>query len=93
MKEEAEAEEIDIDDAPEEFLDPVTCNLMDDPVKLPSSGTVVDRLTIKKHLMKRKRRAQAKRLKKVEGNLLVSLSLRNRTVRSICQTIQTNKNR
>ena len=51
MKDEAEAEEIDIDDAPDEFLDPVTCNLMDDPVKLPSSGTVVDRLTIKKHLM------------------------------------------
>lgn len=50
-KGEADAEEIDIDDAPEEFLDPVMATLMDDPVMLPSSQTVVDRLTIKKHLM------------------------------------------
>ena len=25
--------------------------LMEDPVQLPSSGTIIDRLTIKKHLM------------------------------------------
>lgn len=51
MKEEAEAEEIDIEDAPDDFLDALIGSLMDDPVKLPSSGAVVDRLTIKKHLM------------------------------------------
>lgn len=50
-KGEAEQEEIDIDDAPDEFLDPVMATLMEDPVLLPSSGTIVDRLTIKKHLM------------------------------------------
>ena len=38
-------------DAPDEFLDPVTCELMLDPVKLPSSGTVVDRKTIRQQLM------------------------------------------
>lgn len=27
------------------------CEIMTDPVKLPLSGTVVDRLTIKKHLL------------------------------------------
>lgn len=51
MKGEAEEMDIDIDDAPDEFLDPVMATLMVDPVMLPSSQTVVDRLTIKKHLM------------------------------------------
>lgn len=50
-KGEAEQEEIDIDDAPDEFLDPVMATLMEDPVMLPGSKTIVDRLTIKKHLM------------------------------------------
>lgn len=39
------------DDAPEEFLDPITTLLMEDPVKLPSSNIVVDRNTIEKHLL------------------------------------------
>ena len=43
--------EINTDDAPEEFLDPVTYSLMEDPVELPDSKTVIDRITIKKHLM------------------------------------------
>lgn len=43
--------------------------------------------------MHQERKAQVKRLRKVEGNLLVNLNLRNRTVRSICQMIQTNSNR
>ena len=38
------------DDAPEEYLDPLTCALMLDPVKLPS-GQVVDDATIQQHLL------------------------------------------
>ena len=37
MKGEADEMDIDIDDAPDEFLDPVMATLMDDPVMLPSS--------------------------------------------------------
>ena len=36
---------------PDEFLDPITQELMKDPVKLPSSGAVVDRSTITRHLL------------------------------------------
>eukprot|EP00753_Platysulcus_tardus_P004321 PLAT1253.1.p2 GENE.PLAT1253.1~~PLAT1253.1.p2 ORF type:complete len:252 (+),score=118.94 PLAT1253.1:113-757(+) len=32
--------------APDEFLDPVSCALMSDPVRLPTSNTVMDRKTI-----------------------------------------------
>ena len=35
------------DDAPDEFLDPITCELMKDPVELPNSHNIVDHLTIK----------------------------------------------
>jgi len=42
--------EIDIEDAPEEFLDPVMATLMEEPVLLETSGTIVDLLTIKMHL-------------------------------------------
>jgi len=38
-------------DAPDEFLDPVMYTLMRDPVKLPSSGAIVDLSTIKSHLL------------------------------------------
>jgi len=44
------AKEINYDDAPEEFLDQITTELMEDPVKLPSSGTIVDRTCIETHL-------------------------------------------
>ena len=37
--------------APEEFIDPITTCLMKDPVRLPSSSKILDRLTIKKHLI------------------------------------------
>lgn len=37
--------------APEEFLDPLTNEIMKDPVRLPSSGTIMDRVTIRKHLL------------------------------------------
>ena len=35
------------DDAPEELLDPLMFTLMEDPVELPGSKTIIDRLTIK----------------------------------------------
>ena len=38
-------------DAPDEFLDPLMCTFMKDPVVLPTSGTVIDRSTITQHLL------------------------------------------
>uniref|UniRef100_A0A0D6R1N6 RING-type E3 ubiquitin transferase n=1 Tax=Araucaria cunninghamii TaxID=56994 RepID=A0A0D6R1N6_ARACU len=38
-------------DIPDEFLDPIQCTLMKDPVILPSSKTTVDRPTIQRHLL------------------------------------------
>jgi ubiquitin conjugation factor E4 B len=38
------------DDAPEEFLDPLTYAIMEDPVELPDSHTIIDRITISKFL-------------------------------------------
>eukprot|EP00818_Percolomonas_sp_WS_P008819 CAMPEP_0117446966 /NCGR_PEP_ID=MMETSP0759-20121206/6624_1 /TAXON_ID=63605 /ORGANISM="Percolomonas cosmopolitus, Strain WS" /LENGTH=1113 /DNA_ID=CAMNT_0005239271 /DNA_START=174 /DNA_END=3512 /DNA_ORIENTATION=- len=45
------AEEEDYGDAPDEFLDGITYTLMEDPVKLPASGVVLDRSTIERHLL------------------------------------------
>ncbi|QRV77647.1 ubiquitin conjugation factor E4 [Ceratobasidium sp. AG-Ba] len=45
-----EAED-DLGDAPEEFMDPLMYTLMRDPVTLPSSRVVIDRSTIKAHLL------------------------------------------
>ncbi|KAF7298968.1 U-box domain-containing protein [Mycena indigotica] len=45
-----EAEE-DFDDIPEEFQDPLMYHLMRDPVLLPTSRTIIDRSTIKSHLL------------------------------------------
>ena len=42
---------INYDDAPEEFLDPLTYNLMENPVILPSSHMNIDRRTIEDYLM------------------------------------------
>lgn len=39
------------DDAPDEFLDPVTYTLMRDPVVMPTSDTSIDRATILRHLL------------------------------------------
>lgn len=39
------------DDVPDEFRDPVMDNIMLDPVKLPSSGQIMDRKNIIKHLL------------------------------------------
>lgn len=40
-----------LEDAPEEFLDPIMSTLMTDPVVLPSSHVIVDRTTIARHLL------------------------------------------
>ena len=42
---------INYDDAPEEFLDPLTYNLMENPVILPSSHINIDRRTIEDYLL------------------------------------------
>lgn len=39
------------ENAPDEFLDPVMSEFMTDPVLLPTSNTIVDRTTIKQHLL------------------------------------------
>ena len=38
-------------DAPDEFLDPLMCTFMKDPVLLPTSGNIIDRSTITQHLL------------------------------------------
>lgn len=43
--------QINYDDAPDNFLDPITTLIMEDPVLLPSSKTIVDRSTIETHLL------------------------------------------
>lgn len=40
-----------LEDAPDEFLDPIMSTLMTDPVILPSSHVTVDRTTIARHLL------------------------------------------
>jgi hypothetical protein len=46
-----EADESLYADAPEHYLDAIMSVLMKDPVKLPSSGQIVDRQTIARHLL------------------------------------------
>jgi ubiquitin conjugation factor E4 B len=50
VKEEEEANAAQLGDVPDEFQDPITADLMDDPVKLPS-GHSVDRAVITRHLL------------------------------------------
>jgi hypothetical protein len=45
-------EDIAYDNAPEDYLDPITDTLMTDPVMLPSSRKIVDRTTIARHLLR-----------------------------------------
>ncbi|RZC89307.1 hypothetical protein C5167_029210 [Papaver somniferum] len=51
----AAIEEMDVETAlgeiPDEFLDPIQCTLMRDPVTLPSSKATVDRLVMERHLL------------------------------------------
>ena len=46
-----EEEEADLGDIPEDFLDPLLSDLMKDPVILPISKNVIDRSTIRSHLL------------------------------------------
>ncbi|XP_052772600.1 ubiquitin conjugation factor E4 A-like isoform X2 [Mya arenaria] len=46
-----ELEEELMADAPEEFLDPIMGTLMREPVKLPTSGNIVDRSIISRHIL------------------------------------------
>ena len=46
------AEDAALKDAPAEFLDPLMGTVMKDPVLLPSSGNIVDRSTIARHLLR-----------------------------------------
>lgn len=50
-KEEDDQEEDDLGEIPDEFLDPLLANLMKDPVLLPRSQQVLDRSTIRSHLL------------------------------------------
>ncbi|KAF8645185.1 hypothetical protein AX16_008012 [Volvariella volvacea WC 439] len=43
--------EEELEDVPDEFLDPLMFTIMRDPVMLPASKTIVDRATIKSHLL------------------------------------------
>lgn len=43
--------EEEYDDIPDEFIDPISCTLMKDPVLLPTSGKIVDRAVIHRHLL------------------------------------------
>ncbi|GBG33867.1 Ubiquitin conjugation factor E4 A [Hondaea fermentalgiana] len=43
--------EADLGEAPEEFLDPIMQEVMEDPVLLPTSNAIVDRSVIEQHLL------------------------------------------
>lgn len=49
-KDEIDQAELDLDDVPDEFMDPIMAILMEDPVVLPSNN-IVDRSTISQHLL------------------------------------------
>ena len=50
-KEEDEAAEANLGEIPDDFLDPLMATLMEDPVLLPTSKNIVDRSTIRSHLL------------------------------------------
>jgi len=47
----AQSELSEMGDIPEEFLDPILNTMMNDPVILPSSGVILDRAVISRHLL------------------------------------------
>lgn len=49
-KDEIDQADLDLDDVPDEFMDPIMAILMEDPVILPSKN-IVDRSTISQHLL------------------------------------------
>ena len=48
----AKEEEDIVADAPDHFLDPIMGTLMRDPVLLPTSGNIMDRQTIARHILR-----------------------------------------
>ncbi|CAD6500453.1 BgTH12-07630 [Blumeria graminis f. sp. triticale] len=50
-KEEDDQDEEDLGQIPDEFLDPLLASLMHDPVLLPKSQQIIDRSTIRSHLL------------------------------------------
>jgi ubiquitin conjugation factor E4 B len=50
-KKEDEDAEAELGEIPDEFLDPLMYTLMEDPVILPVSKTIMDRSTIRSHLL------------------------------------------
>jgi hypothetical protein len=44
-------EELAMEDVPEEYLDPLMNDIMNDPVMLPTSGNIMDRDVIMRHLL------------------------------------------
>ncbi|KAJ4403561.1 Ubiquitin conjugation factor E4 [Didymella pomorum] len=50
-KEAADMEEADLGEYPDDYTDPLMATLMEDPVTLPISKQIVDRSTIKSHLL------------------------------------------
>ncbi|KAL8579420.1 hypothetical protein ACOMHN_026785 [Nucella lapillus] len=51
LEEQKREEEEQLTDAPEEFLDPILGTLMTDPVRLPTSNTIMDRSIIARHIL------------------------------------------
>jgi len=49
---EQDAEDEALANVPEDFLDPIMGDLMRDPVILPSSGKILDRATIARHILR-----------------------------------------
>ena len=56
-------------EAPDEFLDPLLSTLMRDPVRLPTSGNVVDRSTISQHLLNDEKGWQRVYFRRLENTL------------------------
>lgn len=51
IKAQEAVEEEDLGEVPDDFLDPLLATIMRDPVRLPASRAVIDRSTIKAHLL------------------------------------------
>jgi ubiquitin conjugation factor E4 B len=47
----ASAMDLELGDIPDEFMCPVMCTVMENPVLLPTSGTIMDRASIAQHLL------------------------------------------
>ncbi|KAI8978027.1 ubiquitin elongating factor core-domain-containing protein [Pilobolus umbonatus] len=71
-------EEEELGEVPDEYLDPIFFTLMEDPVLLPTSGVIVDRSTIRAHLLGDTRdpfNRKALSMDMVESGKLVCMSI------------------